>query len=147
MTPFTFPFTAKQIVFSILMLTAQYAYSTNYSDSCKIVIIGRDTFVICPLSAISNSAQAILYNEANVEYIKTLEEKLSDCHKVDSAMTEMNRQYKQIVILKTSQLDLCMEAATTCEENYVKVKSQNKRLKTIVIPSIALNIILLLLVL
>jgi hypothetical protein len=40
-----------------------------------------------------------------------------------------------------------MEAATNCEEKYVKAKSQNKRLKTIAIPSIALNIILLLLVL
>ena len=103
--------------------------------------------MICPLSAISNSAQAILYNEANVEYIKTLEEKLSDCHKVDSAMTEMVRQYKQIVILKTSQLDLCMEAVNTCEKAYTKEKRKNKIFKRIVYPSLGLNVLLILLVL
>ena len=147
MTRFTFPYTAKLVVLSILMLIAQYAYSTNYSDSCKIVVIGQDTFVLCPLSAVSNSAQAILYNEANVEYIKVLQEKLSDCHKTDSASNVALNQSKQVVILKQSQLDLCMEAATTCEKKYGKAVKQNKDLKKVVVPSLVLNIILILLVL
>lgn len=147
MTRFTFPYTAKLMVLSISMLIAQYGYSTNYSDSCRIVVIGQDTFVLCPLSAVSNSAQAILYNEANVEYIKVLHERLSDCAKVDSAMTAMVGQYKQVVILKQSQLDLCMDAATTCEKKYGKAVKQNKDLKKVVVPSLVLNILLILLVL
>lgn len=147
MTRFTFPYTAKLMVLSTLMLIAQYAYSTNYSDSCRIVVIGQDTFVLCPISAISNSAQAILYNEANVEYIHTLHERLFDCGKIDSAMTAMVGQYKQVVILKQSQLDLCMDAASICETKYSKMCKQNKLLRRIALPSLGLNILLILLVL
>lgn len=147
MTRFTFPYTAKLILLSISMLIAQYAYSTNYSDSCRIVVIGQDTFVLCPLSAVSNSAEAILYNEANVEYIHTLHERLSDCAKIDSAMTAMVGQYKQVVILKQSQLDLCMDAASICETKYSKLCKQNKLFRRVMFPSLGLNIIFILLVL
>ncbi len=82
-----------------------------------------------------------------MEYIHTLHERLSDCAKVDSAMTAMVGQYKQVVILKQSQLDLCMEAAINCEKKYGKSIKQNRDLKKVVVPSLVLNIILILLVL
>lgn len=135
----------RLMLLSIFLWIHCFAYSQSNSDSLKIVVIVKDSFVLIPIQYIRNCAELVFINEANVEYGLILKEKLHDCQLVDSAWADMVYQYKQVVILKNTELSIVNGRLEKTEYKYEKEINRKKVWRKIAVPSIGLNILLILL--
>ena len=135
------------MLLNIFLWTVCFAYSQPNSDSLRIAVISGDSFVLTPLQYIKNCAGLVFINEANVEYGLILKEKLTDCQLVDSAYADMIYQYKQVVILKNGELAIVNDRLGKAEYKYFREVDRKKRWRQVAIPSLGINVILVLLLL
>ncbi len=144
---FTLQNISKLLLFVILMLLTLCVFSQDSTKNLKIAVIGADTVCYVPIQYIRNLNEVILLNEANVEYGLILKEKLHDCQLVDSAYSDMIYQYKQVVILKNVELSIVNDRLVKTEYRYEKELKIKKLWRKVAIPSLGLNILLILLLL
>jgi len=141
MTQFTSQCTARAIAFSILTLIPLLSYSSDSTKVCKYQIISGDTVCLVPIQYIRNCNQVILLNEGNLEYGLILKERLFDCLLVDSAYRFTIYQYEETIILKNEQINLWADRAN----NFEKDAHRNRFWRKVAIPSLGLNLLLILL--
>lgn len=135
----------RLMLLSIFLWIPCSAYSQSNSDSLKILVISGDTLVLTPIQHIRNCAGLVFINEANVEYGLILKEKLFDCQLIDSAWADMVYQYKQVVILKNTELSIVNGRLEKAEYKYEKEINRKKVWRKIAVPSLGLNVLLILL--
>jgi hypothetical protein len=95
----------KLKTFLILMLTALSAYSTQIPDSCRIVLIEKDTFTICPISVIKTANVAFTIMEGQDKLISQLEAKTSKMQFESDVLKMQNSGLKASVATQAKVTD------------------------------------------
>lgn len=108
------------------MLTALSAYSTQIPDSCRIVLIKKDTFTICPISAIKTANAAFSIMEGQDKLINQLEAKVSKIQFESDVLKMQNNGLKASV---STQLRVTEELKKNNAELLLKTNEQKNTIK------------------
>lgn len=108
------------------MLTALSAYSTQIPDSCRIVLIKKDTFTICPISVIKTANAAFSIMEGQDKLINQLEAKVSKIQFESDVLKMQNNGLKASV---STQLRVTEELKKNNAELLLKTNEQKNTIK------------------
>ena len=117
----------KTIILGLLMLMSALAYSQSGTDSCKIVVIKKDTFGLVPIQFIVNSNRVKNMNDAQKQL-------LDNCQKGAFQFVQLvniqNLEKKALTLVVANQnKDIDKLLAINNEQ----AKKLNKQAKTITI--------------
>lgn len=109
------------------MLIVVLAYSQNGTDSCKIVLIKKDTFGLVPIQFISNSNRVKNMNDAHKQLLDSCQKGSFQLTKLVNIQTQENITLKGVVLNQNKDID------TLIRLNNKQAETLNKQSKTIAI--------------